>query len=406
MNKKIIFNSFKESEMHISMQNKISAQEHIYKGTATGASSAGGCGLTYASHITSIKLPKKNHVQKKFGAATLGTMIHELVQKNTYLGFNSKPNEYNAKFYPEVYVVIYIRLTKYDYKLTDEENVALDQAYKIITPIDLPYITPSPKGEYVIKRLLKFKNTEAVKIFKHPDAEWLQIGDIKTKSTYQFDKVINSELSWEYKCQFNSMLYETGLDWMEVNVINRDNMDSHTFVYEYDKAWMLDTYIPYLEAKLALKKQFEDFHIEDLAGIKNLKLNINNFACLIPNKTNFSWWGCPLSNNKITQKRNGKDTQKRIGLCDFAKPFVSVAVKRDWKIGEIVMLDKLQFVITGFGASGVIVARNFLKAESENVIYTYEGFWVDCERPSGKAYFDKEERYLESAKRIVGELSK
>lgn len=323
------FDSLKLIKRFETHADKINAKFHIRKINYDGASSFLNCNFQKCGRKLNLKLPPKNEVEERTDQFRQGNISHEYheqvlrqIKQSNYL-----PEQVDIGT-----------------EVSIEEQPIKGVNYKIHTFIDFSYATrnknPNAFKEGWVKAPYPVQGNHIGYKFNLlvPGSQFVQIGDIKTMSSYAFKKFQKGHLSWGQKGQFLIEMKHTNLDEIEVLGINKKTGQRHLLIYNWDqKIWdlvieQIQDFLKLLENMSKITQNMELTTMFDYMEfyMKNGHTYIGekNLLCLSMDKDHLAWWSCPLADKLVFRKSNwdaadGELSQKLNGFCPIAKATIT-----------------------------------------------------------------------------------
>jgi hypothetical protein len=197
------------------------AKYHIHPDGLEGASALGKCTYFRAYKEAGMPIPPVAGIKADKGPMLVGTMWHSSIIQPAFRAIYARKWQ---KLYPELVYgdEVYI-------------ETQLIPGRIVRSPIDGAIVTQPG----FIEREVQYESFKGMGKFKHPDAKWVKIWDIKSASPiFAFHNYEIEGLSEEYEFQGLPYLKATGLPEMEFLFLNKANAHKFTLVLKWnDERW-------------------------------------------------------------------------------------------------------------------------------------------------------------------------
>jgi len=195
------------------------AKYHIHPEGWEGASSLGKCTFFRAYKEAGLPIPPVAGIKADKGPMRVGTMWHSLIIQPAF-----------REIYATKWQKLYPDLVYGDEVYIETELIP---GRKVRSPIDGALVTQPG----FIEKEVQFEGYRGMGKFKHPDAKWVKIWDIKSASPiFAFHNYELEGLSEEHEDQGLPYLKATGLPSMEFLFLNKANAHKFTVLFKWDEA--------------------------------------------------------------------------------------------------------------------------------------------------------------------------
>jgi len=227
-------------------------QFHLHPDGRDGASTLGTCNLIGGLKKAKIPLPQKTGLKAETGGMDVGNEWHDIIKQMLREYYTSE--EWTSEN-PDII---------YGEEIYEESEVIDGQT--ILSPIDIAFAT---EPGFILKEV-EFANIIAELPFKHPDAQWIKILDLKSASDlFAFWKYKKEGPNYGYKAQMHFYMEATGLDEIEMIFVNKANGKMFPIIVKFEKAFwevVLESLARKSEIADIIKKWFVDITEESTFG--------------------------------------------------------------------------------------------------------------------------------------------
>ncbi|MHA1277072.1 MAG: hypothetical protein ACTSQ8_07795 [Candidatus Helarchaeota archaeon] len=348
-------------------ENRKNLQYHIFPEGITGTSSELSCStLLLSKHAHIRNVPKKTGIKAETGQFMIGTILHEHIQK-TLENFYKDHEE--VVYCSEIYAPILITDKTIDIEIPHKtievispnilntgitrehlqmmkgnepilwpylikvpltfEDLVLQQPEKFkdigvikYSPIDAALLTPPG---YVFKRM-KFKNISALVPFKHPNARFIKIFDIKSAGSYGYYR---GGTSIQQKGQFHDYMKGAGLDRLTKLTISKEK----AYMKEEEVEWDDKIWEKIIKTNMDLLKEKEKYRDMEYINFREIQFPLEKLGCL-QDLDSIGWYSCPFSETYEEITDAGEHKLRIKDICPMSRKVAKEMVLRKFKVGE------------------------------------------------------------------------
>jgi len=208
-------------------QRKQDSQFHMHPDGQSGGSRCGGCNVREGAKMSGVKLPPLEGVKGETGGMDVGDTWHKVFRAPLYEYYTSdefKQAHPGIIYGEEIYVT-------HEFVFKGEKEGEEDRLL-MISPVDMCLVTEPG----FVKKKVKFRNVEGEVLFKHPDAKWIAVWDVKSADRSLFWKYYKKGASWQYIAQMTFYMKATGVSSIPMIFINKSNMKMFYKIVKYDES--------------------------------------------------------------------------------------------------------------------------------------------------------------------------
>jgi hypothetical protein len=328
-----IYNIMANFEIIILSERQIEEQYHLHPEGQSGASNLGGCIYLKSRKWAGLPIPIKIGHKAFTGNARVGTHWHGRIIQPVLEQYYNSPGALSALMNSVYGNEIYVKFVLFE----DEDGTKL----VVVSPVDCCFVT---RPGFFLQDI-KFRNVIVKKPFKHPNANWEIIFDIKSASLFAYSKN-KAGLDPRYKAQGHGYMFATGLKRIFFFFVNKKDGRKYFIELKWDQEFW-EQVIQMNRRAVQLSK------IMELTNGKAIFLPSDFAYCYADSDYECTYF-CPLSETVEIQRGKDETILELVAPCVPCRKFVIKDAKEKFPLGSEWMKDRSHITIDAYDGDYII----------------------------------------------------